>query len=169
MVRGIAALTAATVLLLCGGSVAAGTVLESASQQGGWAKPVLGAHISQGFGCTDVSIEPVDPECPSGHFHSGIDLAAPVGTPVYAALGGSVQVVLSPFGFGLHIVIQHGAGLQTLYGHLSGVDVSSGAMVVTGQLIGAVGSTGNSTGPHLHFEVDQNGVPQDPQLYISLP
>jgi murein DD-endopeptidase MepM/ murein hydrolase activator NlpD len=168
-IRAIALATTATAVLLGGGTAAAGSAISSAVQPGGFAKPVLGAHISQGFGCTDVSIEPVDPSCPGGHFHSGIDLAAAPGTPVYATLGGTVLVIISPGGFGLHIVIQHGDGLQSLYGHLSAVDVSSGQVVVTGQLIGAVGSTGNSTGPHLHFEIDRDGIPEDPRLYVALP
>ena len=168
MVRCIAAGTAAVITLLAAGTAGAAATVSPALH-GGFAKPVLGAHISQGFGCTDVSIEPVDPACPGGHWHSGIDLAAPYGTPVYATLGGVVQVIVSPFGYGLHIIIDHGDGLTSLYGHLSAVDVSSGQIVDTGQFIGAVGTSGNSTGPHLHFEIRRDGIAENPLLDLALP
>jgi len=136
---------------------------------GGWIKPVKGAFVSQGFGCTPVSIEPYDPSCPSRHFHSGIDLAAASGTPIYAAASGKVQVFVSATGFGLHVIIDHGNGLQSLYGHMSTVSVSDGDYVSAGDLIGTVGSTGNSTGPHLHFEIDRDGIPENPLTDLPLP
>jgi murein DD-endopeptidase MepM/ murein hydrolase activator NlpD len=135
----------------------------------GWAKPVKGATVSQGFGCTPLSFEPYDPSCPSRHFHSGIDLAAPSGTPVYAAAPGRVQVFVSTTGFGLHVIIDHGNGLQSLYGHMSTVSVSDGSYVSAGDVIGTVGSTGNSTGPHLHFEIDRDGIPENPINDLPLP
>lgn len=124
--------------------------------------PVSGARLTQAFGCTAFASEPVDIHCPGGHFHSGIDLAAALGTPVIAALGGSVAVLHSSGGYGLHVIVDAGDGLTTLYGHLSAVLVISGDTVNTGQVIGLVGSTGNSTGPHLHFEIRRDGVPFDP-------
>lgn len=84
--------------------------------------------------------------------HYGIDMAASKGTPVYAAADGACQVVHSSGGYGLHIVETSGQ-YKIYYGHLSAVSISSGAHVKQGQRIGSVGSTGNSTGPHLHFEV----------------
>jgi murein DD-endopeptidase MepM/ murein hydrolase activator NlpD len=135
----------------------------------GWVKPVKGASISQGFGCTLVSIEPYDPSCPSRHFHSGIDLAAASGTAIYAAAAGKVQVFVSATGFGLHVIIDHGNGLHSLYGHMSTVSVKDGSYVSSGDVIGTVGSTGNSTGPHLHFEIDRDGIPENPINDLPLP
>ncbi len=171
MIRVIAVTAGTLALLLCGGAAAADAALgtPSPSPATGFVKPVRGAVITQGFGCTDVSVEPVDPACPGGHWHSGIDLAAPRGTPVSATLPGVVQVVLSPGGYGLHIVIDHGGGLSSLYGHLSAVTVISGQYVLGGEVIGAVGSSGNSTGPHLHFEIRRDGIPEDPRDDLALP
>src|SRR5690606_1590516 len=90
------------------------------------------------------------------HGYNGIDLGAPVGTGVYASAGGSVILAKSSGwngGYGNYIIISHDNGTQTLYSHLSSVNVSLGQRVSQGDLIGAVGSTGKSTGPHLHFEV----------------
>lgn len=95
--------------------------------------------------------------------HSGLDLSAPTGTPIYAANSG--QVIFSGFsrwGYGEAVVIEHGGVLSTLYGHMSARNVSCGQSVVTGQVIGFVGSTGNSSGPHLHFEIQQNNQAVDP-------
>ncbi|NWF69216.1 MAG: M23 family metallopeptidase [Chloroflexi bacterium] len=95
-------------------------------------------------------------------WHTGVDLAAPVGTPVYAANGGNVIFRgWNSWGYGYAIVISHGPFL-TLYGHLSEIYVSCGQTVSAGQSIGAVGNTGNSSGPHLHFEVRYGDTPTDP-------
>jgi murein DD-endopeptidase MepM/ murein hydrolase activator NlpD len=163
-------LTSVTVgLLLSGGTALAGLVVNGQPSGAGWVKPVQGAVISQGYGCTDVLIEPPDPACPGRHWHSGIDLAARRGTPVHAALPGSAQVIVSATGYGLHVVIDDGGGLSTLYGHLDRVDIAVGQYIGAGEVIGTVGSTGNSTGPHLHFEVRRDGVPEDPRNDIALP
>jgi len=130
---------------------------------------VNGAWLSQGFGCTSVAFEPVDNACPDGHWHSGVDLACARGTPVQATLGGIVHVVESPTGYGLHVVIDHGGGLTSLYGHLDTVTAGDGDYVDTGALLGTVGSTGNSTGPHLHFEIRRDGVLEDPRADVTLP
>jgi len=98
----------------------------------------------------------------SRRFHTGVDLAIEWGVPVRAADGGTVIVAEWYGGYGNCIIIDHGHGLSTLYGHLSSIYVGSGRHVGKGDVIGAVGSTGNSTGPHLHFEVRQNGTPVDP-------
>jgi murein DD-endopeptidase MepM/ murein hydrolase activator NlpD len=135
----------------------------------GWFRPVDGAVVSQPFGCTPLQLEPFDRNCPSHHFHSGIDLAAPMGTRVRAALDGVIHVIASPGGYGLHILLDSGDGLTTLYGHLQSVDVHDGDEVAAGAVIGRVGSTGNSTGPHLHFEVRRDGIPEDPTLDVALP
>ncbi|HEU4754116.1 MAG TPA: peptidoglycan DD-metalloendopeptidase family protein [Armatimonadota bacterium] len=94
--------------------------------------------------------------------HSGIDFGARVGTPVYAAASGEVFFASWRGGYGRCIIVLHGGGMSTLYGHLSRINVRAGQAVRRGQLIGAVGSTGLSTGPHLHFEVRRNGVPVNP-------
>jgi murein DD-endopeptidase MepM/ murein hydrolase activator NlpD len=170
MMRAIAVATGAVTVLLCGGTAAAGVVVMPAHPVGsGFVRPVDGSRITQGFGCTSFSFEPVDAGCPGGHWHSGIDLAAAAGTPVCATQSGIVQVSLSASGFGLHVVIDHGGGLSSLYGHLSSVAVLSGEYVVAGQVVGAVGSSGNSTGPHLHFEIRRDGIPEDPRDDVGLP
>jgi len=99
-------------------------------------------------------------------FHSGIDLAASNGTPIYAADGGQVLQTGYSGGYGNSILIYHGGGFATFYAHLSGYAVSNGQMVTKGQVIGYVGSTGWSTGPHLHFEVRINGAAQNPLGYL---
>jgi len=141
----------------------------SAATLGGWTRPVDGAFVSQPFGCTPYAMEPVDHACPSGHTHTGIDLAVASGTPVHATLDGVAHVVVSATGFGLHVILDHGEGLTTLYGHLESVLVMDGDVVNAGDVIGLVGSTGNSTGPHLHFEVRRDGIAEDPTLDVALP
>ena len=98
--------------------------------------------------------------------HKGIDLAAPTGTPVYAPADGVVARA-EPFStYGNYIQIEHGGQLQTRFGHLSGFAVAAGEQVHKGQLIGYVGSTGRSTGPHLHYEVRVAGEAVDPTPYM---
>jgi murein DD-endopeptidase MepM/ murein hydrolase activator NlpD len=169
MTRAIAVITGMVALLLTATTGAATLVTQTPVAGGAFVKPVTGASISQGFGCTRVSIEPADAACPGGHWHSGIDLAAAAGTPVVATAPGVAHVIFAATGFGLHVVLDHGGGLQSLYGHLSAVDVVDGQPVSGGQLIGAVGSTGNSSGPHLHFEIDRNGIAEDPRGLVALP
>ncbi len=95
-------------------------------------------------------------------FHQGLDIAAPSGTTVTAAASGTVIMAQWYGGYGNYILIDHGGGYSTGYGHLSAIYVSTGQSVQRGQAIGAVGSTGQSTGPHLHFEVRIAGKPVDP-------
>lgn len=94
--------------------------------------------------------------------HTGLDIGAGHGSPVYAAEAGEVFFASWRGGYGRCIIVLHGGGMSTLYGHLSRIDVSPGQSVARGQRIGAVGSTGLSTGPHLHFEVRRNGAPVNP-------
>ncbi|MGN1327330.1 MAG: M23 family metallopeptidase [Clostridia bacterium] len=100
--------------------------------------------------------------------HKGIDIGADKGTPIYAAAAGTVYVSQYGYngGYGNYVILSHGNGIQTVYGHCSELCVSVGETVAQGQLIAKVGSTGNSTGNHLHFEVRVNGVAQDPQNYV---
>jgi len=125
--------------------------------------------ITQPFGCTDLIGEPYEPTCPSRHIHQGIDIAAPYGTSIGAADAGIVSLVIwDPCcGYGNHVLITHGNGYTTWYAHLSAINVSVGQAVRRGQPIGAEGSTGFSTGPHLHFGIDFNGVWQNPLSYLS--
>ncbi|HET9097114.1 MAG TPA: peptidoglycan DD-metalloendopeptidase family protein [Candidatus Baltobacteraceae bacterium] len=99
-------------------------------------------------------------------FHQGLDIAAPMGTTITAAASGTVISAGWYGGYGNYILIDHGGGMATGYGHCSQIFVSVGQQVQKGQAIGAVGSTGASTGPHVHFEVRINGKPVDPAAYL---
>ncbi len=99
-------------------------------------------------------------------FHQGLDIGANMGTTVTAAASGTIISAGWYGGYGNYILIDHGGGMSTGYGHLSRIFVSNGQQVVRGQAIGAVGSTGASTGPHLHFEVRISGKPVDPTAYL---
>ncbi len=100
----------------------------------------------------------------TGHptFHAGIDLAAPMGTEVYAARDGSVEETGFNSVYGNFVRLDHGDGYETIYGHLSKVLISLHQQVQSGTILGRVGSTGQSTGPHLHFEIRRKGSPEDP-------
>jgi murein DD-endopeptidase MepM/ murein hydrolase activator NlpD len=169
VIRSIVAATAVVAVGLCGGTALAAGSAESSASGVAFVKPLAHSWISQGFGCTSFGLEPIDLACPGHHWHSGIDLAAARGTPVMATLPGIVTVVLSATGYGLHVIIDHGGGLSSLYGHLNTVIVVSGDYVDAGEVIGTVGSTGNASGPHLHFEIRRDGIPEDPRLDVALP
>jgi murein DD-endopeptidase MepM/ murein hydrolase activator NlpD len=98
--------------------------------------------------------------------HEGIDLGAAYGTPIHAAADGVVVYCGWMEGYGNLTVIDHGGGIATAYGHQSSISVGCNQRVTQGEVIGAVGSTGHSTGPHLHFEVRVNGTPVDPLGYL---
>jgi len=104
----------------------------------------------------------VDPFTHTEMFHSGIDIGAPWGTDVYAARGGVVEAATTDREYGNYIILRHDDGYQTVYGHLSRILVELNQRVTSGMIIGKVGSTGMSTGPHLHFEIRRNGKPEDP-------
>jgi murein DD-endopeptidase MepM/ murein hydrolase activator NlpD len=128
-----------------------------------WPEPH--AQISQPFGPSQLKLEPPYGGYP--HFHTGIDLVEPFGSPVYAADDGIVALVgSSSNGYGNYVVIAHSGGLDTLYGHLSTALVKAGQSVTQGQPIGLEGSTGNSTGPHVHFELRINQKPINPAPYL---
>ena len=122
---------------------------------GKWLQPVSG-RISSGYG---MRVHPI-----SGRrkMHTGIDIAAPTGTPIKAAGSGVVIAASYMGGYGNTVIIDHGGGIATLYGHCSKLYVSAGQKVKQGDIIAAVGSTGYSTGPHLHWEVRKNGSPVNP-------
>jgi murein DD-endopeptidase MepM/ murein hydrolase activator NlpD len=102
-----------------------------------------------------------------GRLHAGIDIGAPIGTPVWASKAGQVILAGQQSGYGNAIVISHGNGLTTLYGHLSRISVSEGQQVRQGQVIGASGNTGESTGPHLHFETRVGGTARNPRSCLG--
>ena len=128
-----------------------------------WPEPQ--AQISQPFGPSPYPFEPPYGTYP--HFHTGIDLVEPFGSAVFAADDGVVALVGSTSsGYGNYVVIAHAGGLDTLYGHLSAALVKPGQTVTQGQPVGLEGSTGNSTGAHLHFELRINQKPVDPSPYL---
>jgi len=102
-----------------------------------------------------------------GEFHPGLDFKGPYGAPIYAAARGTVSFVGQRSGYGNCVEIDHGNGLVTRYAHMSGFRTMVGKAVTPGEQIGLIGSTGRSTGPHLHFEVLVQGVPQDPQKFLT--
>jgi murein DD-endopeptidase MepM/ murein hydrolase activator NlpD len=128
---------------------------------------VPGATITQPFGCTTLALEPFDPLCPSRHVHTGVDLAAAPGTPVYAATGGTAHVGYDPYGAGLYVAVDFGGEVRILYCHLFSAAVASGQQVEAGQVIGAVGSSGLATGPHVHLEVQVGGRSVDPVKWLA--
>ncbi|HEV8084899.1 MAG TPA: M23 family metallopeptidase [Chitinophagaceae bacterium] len=100
--------------------------------------------------------------------HKGLDIKGPMGAPVKAMAKGEVSFAGLRGGFGNCIILKHGNGFETLYGHLSKILVSSGQQIEIGQQIGNIGSTGRSTGPHLHYEVHRNGQKINPQSFLTL-
>jgi len=118
-------------------------------------------RIASGFG------KRIDPLYKEYRVHFGLDFAAPSGTPIYATADGVVKVAgFNSDGYGNKVVIDHGFGYQTLYGHMVRINVNPGQSVVRGSVIGYVGSTGKSTGPHCHYEVIKNGTKVDPVYYF---
>lgn len=126
------------------------------------AEVVVGAAITQPFGCTSLELEPFDDLCPWHHKHMGIDLAAPEGTDVHSATYGTAMTGFDPSGAGNFVVVIEDSHVRVIYCHLSAFRVGSGANVHPGQVIGLVGATGLATGPHVHLQVDVDGVPVDP-------
>ena len=104
----------------------------------------------------------------SYNYHLGTDIGASYGTPVVAYQGGTVLIASYHWSYGNYVVVDHGNGLSTLYAHMSALTVSAGQTVTAGQQVGQVGSTGSSTGPHLHFEVRINGSNVDPAPYLGI-
>jgi murein DD-endopeptidase MepM/ murein hydrolase activator NlpD len=99
--------------------------------------------------------------------HSGIDIRDRTGTVVRAADAGTVRVAgRDTWGYGLQVLIDHGNGYSTVYAHLDAILIRAGDPVTKGQQIGTMGATGRTTGPHLHFEIWEDGVPQDPMVYL---
>lgn len=118
-------------------------------------------RIASGFGYR------IDPVYKTSKFHAGLDFAAPQGTPIYATANGTVETAGNTGnGYGNHVVINNGYGYSTLFGHMFRIKVKHGEKVKRGEIIGWVGNTGKSTGPHCHYEVHRNGEPVDPVYYF---
>ncbi len=123
--------------------------------------PVLGAyHYSSGFGRRR------DPFTGEAAFHPGIDICAARGTPIRATADGTVELVERSGGLGLTVVLGHGNGYETLYGHCDEIMARTGQAVRRGEVIAEVGSTGRSTGPHVHYEVRYHGQPINPRPFL---
>jgi murein DD-endopeptidase MepM/ murein hydrolase activator NlpD len=128
--------------------------------RGRFIRPVGGGEVSSTFGYR------YHPFSGTRHFHAGIDFAADFGTPVYAAAEGIVQAIDREPVLGLSVTVAHRGEYETVYAHLQQATVVVGDNLNGGDLLGYVGSTGMSTGPHLHFEVKYQGSPRDPEQYI---
>ena len=122
--------------------------------------PVNATYNSSSYGWR------IDPFNGNKAFHEGLDFTANTGTPIRAAADGIVALAEVSGGYGNMVKIEHGAGLETRYGHASKLLVKAGERVVKGQIIAEVGSTGRSTGPHLHYEIRLNGEALDPRKYL---
>jgi len=133
------------------------SIADIASAPSLW--PIQGP-ITSSFG------EREDPFNGEGAFHKGVDISAPKGTPIRASADGLVETAAMENGYGREVLIDHGHGMKTLYGHMSGFTVTQGQTVVRGQIIGYVGSSGRSTGCHLHYEVQIHGTPVNPHKYL---
>lgn len=119
------------------------------------------SSIASGFGSR------IDPVYKVSKFHKGLDFAAPQGTPVYATADGRIKTSThEEGGYGNHVVINHGYSYETLYGHMVRIKVHEGQSIKRGEVIGWVGSTGKSTGPHCHYEVHKNGNAVDPVYFF---
>jgi murein DD-endopeptidase MepM/ murein hydrolase activator NlpD len=143
-----------------------------AHSSGIFAWPGVQGPITQGFGCTDFAGEPPPPpgyNCPSSrpYFHTGIDIAGPYGSEIDAADSGIAYTYPGNTGYGNHVIVVHANGYVTLYGHMSGFAVGDAEGVAKGQRIGYEGSTGFSSGPHLHFEIRLNNQPVNPCQYVG--
>lgn len=122
--------------------------------------PVMGPRMSSDFGVRKHPIKK------ARRHHDGIDLAAPVGAPIRAIADGQVMYADPHGGYGKYIVVRHLNGITSHYGHCDTMEVIPGHTVTAGQIIGTVGNSGASTGPHLHFEIRRDGEAQDPESFL---
>lgn len=144
-----------------GESLARATALEDSLAALPQVSPAHVAYVSSSYGYR------ADPFTGGAAFHAGLDFPGPMGSPIYAAAQGTVSFVGQRQGYGNCIEVTHASGLMTRYGHLSGFRAHVGEKVAAGAVIGAMGSTGRSTGPHLHFEVRINDQPVNPRPFLE--
>lgn len=144
-----------------GTSLARMEALEAGLARLPQSKPANVRYVSSSYGYRS------DPFNGTAAFHAGLDFPGPMGTPIYAAADGRISFVGKKGGYGNCIEITHANGLMTRYGHLSGFTARVGQFVKSGSRIGAMGSTGRSTGPHLHFEVRINDRPVNPRPFLE--
>lgn len=145
-------------------TVSAAEMVVDEATEAVMAQPVMqwSSHVSSGYGVRDNPLQSGD------ELHAGIDIAVNEGTAVFAALDGTVRLSeQSDTGYGNQLVLDHADGTATRYAHCSTLLCKEGDTVRKGDLIALVGSTGNSTGPHLHFEVLQNGAAVDPTAFLT--
>lgn len=140
-----------------------GTVARRGSASIPSIMPVETSRLSSSYGMRN------HPVLGGRRAHKGIDLAAPTGTPIHATADGVVEMADWFGGYGLYVQLGHGGDLETRYGHMSRIAVAPGQSVRKGEIIGYVGSTGRSTGPHLHYEVRVNGEAVNPTAYFQAP
>ncbi len=119
------------------------------------------SRVTSGFG---LRIDPIDG---TTRRHDGLDIGLPAGTPIHAERSGVVSFAGERGGYGNVVILNHGDGLETRYAHCASLNVRAGDQVAEGEVVGTVGSTGRSTGPHLHFEVRQDGEPVDPTAFLE--
>ena len=142
-------------------SLARMDALERSIQRLPQVLPASLEYISSGFGYRS------DPFTGAGAFHPGLDFRGPLGAPIFAAARGTISFVGQRSGYGNCVEIDHGNGLITRYAHMSGFRTVAGKLVLPGEVIGLIGSTGRSTGPHLHFEVRINGAAVNPRPFLE--
>ncbi len=135
------------------------TPLDASAAPSLW--PVMGT-ITSGFGQREDPVLGTG----EGEFHKGIDIGAPLGAPVRATAAGVVVVAHQGNGYGREVMIDHGGGVKTLYGHMSGFNVVEGQSVIAGQVIGYVGHSGRATGNHVHYEVRIHDIAVNPHKYL---
>ena len=133
-----------------------GRVIKEISQPMVWP---LSATVTLEFGQSDLPYQP---------FHTGIDIAGKYGSPIAAFMDGKVIYAGEiNWGFGKHIILDNGNNIQSIYAHLSQINVTQGDTIKAGQIIGEEGQTGWATGPHLHFQININGIPVNPRTFLG--
>jgi murein DD-endopeptidase MepM/ murein hydrolase activator NlpD len=135
---------------------------ETKPAEESWALPIYYTAFTSAFGYR------TDPVYGGSAYHYGVDLAAPTGTPIYASRSGTVSTATYDGSCGYYVQINHGDGYRSIYMHMTHYVVSAGQYVSRGQVIGYCGSTGKSTGPHLHFGISYNGSYVNPANYIPI-
>ena len=138
-----------------------GSLLKRSSEAIPVRKPLPVMQITSSYGYR------VDPILKKPGFHAGVDMRGEEGSPVVATGAGKITHAGKKGGYGLMVEVTHGDGLKTRYAHLSGITVTRGQIVTAGETIGKVGSTGRSTGPHLHYETVRNGKTVDPMTFLG--